>query len=185
MTRLLDADDLCPARDGYSMPAEWAPHARTWMCWPCRIEAWGGPDGLLRAKQAVARVARGDQGPAWTLAGAFLATRIVRLRVAPQDRKTSGVRLRPCRSPWPGVACHHSRDFLLFPFSFCTVPESSVSPLPGNGRAPRARGHRPARHEGYGTPDARQPIRPDRARAGSRGEPDTAPRRSPSCRGLL
>ncbi len=56
--RRLDADDPCPARDGYAMPAEWAPHARTWMCWPCRIEAWGGPDGLLRAKQAVARVAR-------------------------------------------------------------------------------------------------------------------------------
>jgi agmatine deiminase len=58
MMRRLDADDPCPARDGYAMPAEWAPHARTWMCWPCRIEAWGGPDGLLRAKQAVARVAR-------------------------------------------------------------------------------------------------------------------------------
>ena len=58
MTRRLDADDPCPARDGYAMPAEWAPHARTWICWPCRTEAWGGPDGLLRAKQAVARVAR-------------------------------------------------------------------------------------------------------------------------------
>jgi agmatine deiminase len=40
------------------MPAEWAPHARTWMCWPCRDEAWGGPDGMLRAKQAYARIAR-------------------------------------------------------------------------------------------------------------------------------
>jgi agmatine deiminase len=58
MTRRLDADDPCPARDGFAMPAEWAPHARTWMCWPCRIEAWGGPEGLLRGKQAVARVAR-------------------------------------------------------------------------------------------------------------------------------
>ena len=58
MTRLLDADDTCPARDGFAMPAEWAPHARTWMCWPCRVEAWGGPEGLLRAKQAYARVAR-------------------------------------------------------------------------------------------------------------------------------
>jgi agmatine deiminase len=58
MTHSLDADDPCPARDGYAMPAEWAPHARTWMCWPCRIEAWGGPEGLLRAKQAYARVAR-------------------------------------------------------------------------------------------------------------------------------
>jgi agmatine deiminase len=56
--RRLDADDPCPARDGYAMPAEWSPHARTWMCWPCRVEAWGGPEGMLRAKQAVARVAR-------------------------------------------------------------------------------------------------------------------------------
>jgi agmatine deiminase len=54
----LDADSLCPVRDGYAWPAEWAPHARTWMCWPCRTEAWGGPEGLLRAKQAFARVAR-------------------------------------------------------------------------------------------------------------------------------
>jgi agmatine deiminase len=58
MTRRLDADDPCPVRDGYAMPAEWASHARTWMCWPCRTEAWGGPEGLLRAKQAYARVAR-------------------------------------------------------------------------------------------------------------------------------
>jgi agmatine deiminase len=58
MTKRLDADDPCPVRDGYAMPAEWAPHARTWMCWPARTEAWGGPEGLLRAKQAYARVAR-------------------------------------------------------------------------------------------------------------------------------
>jgi agmatine deiminase len=58
MTRRLDADDPCPARDGFSMPAEWAQHVRTWMCWPCRVEVWGGPDGLLRARQAFARVAR-------------------------------------------------------------------------------------------------------------------------------
>ena len=54
----LDADDPCPARDGFSMPAEWEQHKRTWMCWPCRNEAWDGPEGLLRAKQAYARVAR-------------------------------------------------------------------------------------------------------------------------------
>jgi agmatine deiminase len=58
MKERLDADDPCPVRDGFMWPAEWAPHARTWMCWPCRIEAWDGPDGLLRAKQAYARVAR-------------------------------------------------------------------------------------------------------------------------------
>ncbi len=58
MAKWLDADDPCPARDGFVMPPEWAPHARCWMCWPCRTPAWGGPDGLLRAKQAFARVAR-------------------------------------------------------------------------------------------------------------------------------
>src|SRR5215472_2421066 len=58
MPRRLDADDPCPARDGYAMPPEWAPHARTWMCWPCRIEAWGSEEALLRAKQAFARIAR-------------------------------------------------------------------------------------------------------------------------------
>ncbi|HWA92373.1 MAG TPA: agmatine deiminase family protein [Rhizomicrobium sp.] len=58
MTDRLDADDPCPVRDGFIWPAEWAPHARTWMCWPCRVEVWDGPDGLLRARQAFARVAR-------------------------------------------------------------------------------------------------------------------------------
>ncbi|MGQ0741952.1 MAG: agmatine deiminase family protein [Alphaproteobacteria bacterium] len=47
-----------PARDGYFMPAEWEQHRRTWMCWPARAEPFGGAEGLLRAKQAYARVAR-------------------------------------------------------------------------------------------------------------------------------
>ena len=58
MMKRLDADDPCPARDGYAMPAEWTPHKRTWMCWPCRLEVWGSEDAMLRAKQAYARVAR-------------------------------------------------------------------------------------------------------------------------------
>ena len=58
MTEWLDAESSYPARDGYVMPAEWAAHVRTWMCWRCRDEAWGGPEAMLRAKQAYARVAR-------------------------------------------------------------------------------------------------------------------------------
>ena len=58
MTKRLDGEEPCPARDGFAMPAEWAPHARTWMCWPCRMAAWGSADALLRAKQAFARIAR-------------------------------------------------------------------------------------------------------------------------------
>lgn len=40
------------------MPAEWAPHRRSWMCWPCRPSAWGTADGLARAREATSRVAR-------------------------------------------------------------------------------------------------------------------------------
>ncbi|HEY6579238.1 MAG TPA: agmatine deiminase family protein [Rhizomicrobium sp.] len=47
-----------PARDGYSMPAEWAPHRRSWMCWPCRLSVWGSPGGLARAREATAHLAR-------------------------------------------------------------------------------------------------------------------------------
>lgn len=40
------------------MPAEWMPHLRTWMAWPCRREAWDGSEGLARAKSAYAAVAK-------------------------------------------------------------------------------------------------------------------------------
>ncbi len=42
----------------FSMPAEWMPHLRTWMAWPCRREAWDGPEGLARAKSGYAAVAK-------------------------------------------------------------------------------------------------------------------------------
>jgi len=58
MNRTLDAALPSPLQDGFSWPAEWEPHRRTWMCWPARAECFGGPDGVLRAKQAYARVAR-------------------------------------------------------------------------------------------------------------------------------
>ena len=54
----LDAAAPNPARDGFFMPAEWEEHKRTWMCWPSRVEPFGSAEGLLRAKQAYARVAR-------------------------------------------------------------------------------------------------------------------------------
>jgi agmatine deiminase len=37
MTRTLTTT---PAADGYMMPAEWAPHAGTWMLWPERTDNW-------------------------------------------------------------------------------------------------------------------------------------------------
>lgn len=40
------------------MPAEWAPHSRCWMAWPCRAEAFGGEGGLMRARRAYGDIAR-------------------------------------------------------------------------------------------------------------------------------
>jgi agmatine deiminase len=57
MSQPFDTDQN-PAASGFRMPAEWAPHSCTWMCWPCRLEAWGSVEGLSRAKAASARVAR-------------------------------------------------------------------------------------------------------------------------------
>jgi agmatine deiminase len=44
-----------PVDDGFHMPAEWAPHARCWMGWPCRADLWG--EGLKAARDAYAAVA--------------------------------------------------------------------------------------------------------------------------------
>ena len=38
------------------MPAEWLPHERCWMAWPCNAKLWG--EGLDAARHAYARVAR-------------------------------------------------------------------------------------------------------------------------------
>ncbi len=45
-----------PAEDGFRMPAEWGPHERCWMAWPCRAESWGGE--LEAAREAFAAVAK-------------------------------------------------------------------------------------------------------------------------------
>ncbi len=44
-----------PAKDGYRMPAEWEPHAGTWMLWPERPDNWR--DGARPAQRAFAAVA--------------------------------------------------------------------------------------------------------------------------------
>ncbi|MCQ4084944.1 agmatine deiminase family protein [Streptomyces sp. RB6PN25] len=49
-----------PAADGFRMPPEWAPHARTWMAWPGPNFTFGeeGDDSLAEARRAWAAVAR-------------------------------------------------------------------------------------------------------------------------------
>jgi agmatine deiminase len=43
------------ADSGFHMPAEWEPHERCWMAWPCRVETWG--DNLDATQRAYAEVA--------------------------------------------------------------------------------------------------------------------------------
>ena len=43
------------ASAGYTMPAEWMPHERCWMAWPCRRNFWG--EHLCETQQCFANVA--------------------------------------------------------------------------------------------------------------------------------
>ncbi|MFO1186806.1 MAG: agmatine deiminase family protein [Alphaproteobacteria bacterium] len=47
-----------PAALGFAMPAEWEPHARTLVAWPCRGTLWGSAERMSRARAAYAEVAR-------------------------------------------------------------------------------------------------------------------------------
>jgi agmatine deiminase len=48
---------ITPKQAGFSMPAEWHPHERCWMAWPCHLETWSRI-GLEKAQIAYARVAQ-------------------------------------------------------------------------------------------------------------------------------
>ena len=45
---------ITPKQAGFRMPAEWAPHARTWMMWPSRPEVW---DDMAETKRNYAAIA--------------------------------------------------------------------------------------------------------------------------------
>lgn len=48
---------MTPKQRGFLMPAEWHPHERCWMAWPCHLETWS-KIGLQKARAAYARVAQ-------------------------------------------------------------------------------------------------------------------------------
>lgn len=48
---------MTPKEAGFYMPAEWHPHTRCWMAWPCHSETWAKV-GLNRARLAYAQVAK-------------------------------------------------------------------------------------------------------------------------------
>lgn len=45
-----------PAADGYSMPAEWAPHRATWLSWPHNRDTW--PGKFATVEPAMTRIVR-------------------------------------------------------------------------------------------------------------------------------
>ena len=47
-----------PKAAGYHMPPEWAPHARTWMMWPCRRQVWDDLDETRANYVTVAHAVR-------------------------------------------------------------------------------------------------------------------------------
>ncbi len=47
---------IAPAVQGFSLPAEWSPHARTWLAWPARAATWHG--GIEAARAAHVEVAQ-------------------------------------------------------------------------------------------------------------------------------
>ena len=55
-TMLRGAARKTPSSDGFSMPAEWAPHSTCFISWPCREATWRGH--FDRAKAAYAEVIR-------------------------------------------------------------------------------------------------------------------------------
>jgi len=51
------SDEAFPtaAAAGFRMPAEWQPHERCWMAWPCRVDFWS--DNLAATRRTFANVA--------------------------------------------------------------------------------------------------------------------------------
>ena len=103
-SKRLDADDACPVRDGFAMPAEWTTHARTWMAWPCRLEPWGSAEGMMRARVGFARVARAISG-----------FEKVIMAVRPQDREEAQ------------MACGKGIDFFEVPLDNSWARDSGPS----------------------------------------------------------
>jgi agmatine deiminase len=48
---------MIPTDHQFTMPAEWHPHERCWMAWPCHLETWSNI-GLEKAREAYAGVAK-------------------------------------------------------------------------------------------------------------------------------
>tara|TARA_R100000005_G_scaffold1757_1_gene1012 strand:+ start:3209 stop:4315 length:1107 start_codon:yes stop_codon:yes gene_type:complete len=63
-----------PRADGYYMPAEWAPHTRTWLLWPERPDSWraGAAPAQAAFRAVIAAIARFEPVTVGTSQAQFL-----------------------------------------------------------------------------------------------------------------
>jgi agmatine deiminase len=57
-----------PAAGGFALPADWSPHTRCWMAWPCRESLWAGRIAEARAAFAELAKAIADYEPVTMMA---------------------------------------------------------------------------------------------------------------------
>ena len=81
-----------PAADGFSMPAEWAPHERTWMAWPSPSVTFEDDADLEESRDAWGEVAR-------TIARFEPVTVVARPQDAAQAREWLGSRVEVVTAP--------------------------------------------------------------------------------------
>ena len=58
-----------PSELGYRWPAEWEPHAATWIAWPHNLQTWPGRFASIPARFAELIRALADYEPVRVLAG--------------------------------------------------------------------------------------------------------------------
>src|SRR5262249_41192279 len=95
-----------PAAQGYRMPAEWEPHAATWLAWPHERSDWPGPGKLEAVRWVYVEIGR-HLGPGERVRvlvqderlGAGRRARLARARcsAAPESRRigSTGSAFRP------------------------------------------------------------------------------------------
>ena len=95
-------DKKMPAALGYRMPAEWEPHAATWLSWP-RREGISFPDAFDRVLPTLRRWSRRCSSPSRCASTSAMA-RMKRKRVAVLDglpQRTAHVTIEiPTNEPW-------------------------------------------------------------------------------------
>lgn len=57
-----------PLESGFSMPAEWSPHAGCWMAWPSRTDLWGGDVASVQSGYVAVANAIAEFEPVWMVA---------------------------------------------------------------------------------------------------------------------